>query len=200
MAFHEIQFPADISYGCTGGPQFLTGIVTPTDWAEQRVQQWEQPRRKYNVSQAVKNYAQYGALLAFFMNRAGRAHGFRFKDWLDYTAFGQLCIVANPEYPLVYQLQKKYTDAAGYSSIRTIKKPVAGTVTVYKDHILMTDAYTVDYTKGHILFAADPAPAVITADFEFDVPCRFASDEMPSSMDTDACFSWNSVEIVEIKG
>lgn len=198
-SFHEVQFPTDISFGSTGGPGFSTGVVTTSSGGEQRNQQWAQSRCKYNVAHGVKNQAQLDTLIAFFRARKGRAYGFRFKDWSDYTALGQIC-VAVPYAPGVYQLQKMYTDLAGYTDVRTVKKPVIGTVRVYVNGVLQTIGYSMDYTAGRINFDADPDPAIVTADFEFDVPCRFDTDEMPINLDNWASYSWNGITVLEIRG
>lgn len=198
-SFHEVQFPTDISFGSTGGPGYSTGVVTTSSGGEQRNQQWAQSRCKYNVAHGVKNQAQLNKLIAFFRGRKGRAYGFRFKDWSDYLAIGQICVPI-PLAPGTYQLQKVYVDEAGYTDVRTIKKPVAGTVKVYVDGVLQTSGYNVDYTTGKITFITDPAPATVTADFEFDVPCRFDTDEMPINLDNWSSYSWSGITVIEIKG
>ena len=200
-SFHEVQFPPDISYGATGGPGYSTGVVTMPSKGEQRSQNWAQSRCSYNVAQGVKNQAQLDALIAFYRNRKGKAFGFRFKDWTDFTAVKQVCVAV--EEPVhTYQLQKVYTDAAGFIETRRITKPVSGTVKVYGDEVLLTDGYAVDYTKGLITLAYDlnPYPIIVTADFEFDVPVRFDSDEMPISLDTFSTYSWSGITVIEIGG
>lgn len=199
MSFHEVQFPTDISFGSTGGPGYSTGIVTTSSGGEQRNQQWSQSRCKYNVAHGVKDQAQLNRLIAFFRARKGRAYGFRFKDWSDFKALKQRC-KAVPLAPGVYQLQKVYEDEAGHIDERNIKKPVLGTVKVYVDGIEQTNGYNVDYTNGKITFVTDPAPANVTADFEFDVPCRFDTDEMPINLDNWSSYSWSGITVIEIKG
>lgn len=200
-SFHEVQFPPDISYGATGGPGYSTGVVTTPSKGEQRTQNWAQSRCSYNVAQGVKNQAQLNALIAFFRNRKGKAFGFRFKDWADFQATGQVC-VALAEPPYTYQLQKTYTDRAGYVETRKITKPISGTVKVYGDTVLLLEGYTVDYAKGQITLAYDlnPYPTVVTADFEFDVPVRFDTDEMPVSIDSFSTYSWAGITVIEIRG
>ena len=200
-SFHEVQFPPDISYGATGGPGYSTGVVTMPSKGEQRTQNWAQSRCSYNVAQGVKNQAQLNALIAFFRNRKGKAFGFRFKDWADFQAAGQVC-VALAEPPYTYQLQKTYTDGAGYVETRKITKPVGGTVKVYGDTVLLLEGYAVDYEQGQITLAYDlnPYPTVVTADFEFDVPVRFDTDEMPVSIDSFSTYSWAGITVIEIRG
>src|ERR1700749_4980591 len=84
MGFVETQFPADISYGSSGGPEYKTDILTKQNGEEERNVSWEQARARFNVAHGVKTKAQLDLLIAFFRARKGRAYGFRFKDWTDY--------------------------------------------------------------------------------------------------------------------
>ena len=50
-------------------------------------------------------------------------------------------------------------------------------------------------------FTAAPANgAVITADFEFDVPARFDTDQMDITIETYELGRWGQIPIVEIRG
>ncbi len=89
MTFHEIQFPPDIAYGATGGPEYATTVVAMASGFEQRNANWSAARLKWNVASGLKHQAQLNTLIAFFRARKGRAYGFRFKDWTDYRASAQ---------------------------------------------------------------------------------------------------------------
>jgi uncharacterized protein (TIGR02217 family) len=84
MAFHEVRFPDDIAYGATGGPEYLTSVVSMASGYEQRNANWSAARGKWNVASGLKHQAQLNTLIAFFRARKGKAYGFRFKDWTDY--------------------------------------------------------------------------------------------------------------------
>jgi len=90
VAFHDIQFPPEISYGAQGGPEFSTSVITVKSGQESRNQNWSESRIKWDVSTAIKNQTDLEELIAFFRARKGRAHAFRFKDWSDYTATTQI--------------------------------------------------------------------------------------------------------------
>ena len=49
--------------------------------------------------------------------------------------------------------------------------------------------------------SAEPPEAgiIITADFEFDVPVRFDTDELQISMDSYNSGSWNSIPLIELR-
>jgi uncharacterized protein (TIGR02217 family) len=84
MGFVEVQFPTDISYGSSGGPEYATDIVAGQNGDEQRNVNWEQARARHNVAHGVKTATQLDALIAFFRARKRRVYWFRFKEWTDY--------------------------------------------------------------------------------------------------------------------
>ena len=88
--FHEVRFPDNIAYGATGGPEFATTVVVTGAGHEQRNVDWAEARGRWDVASGLKNQAQLDELIAFFRARKGKAYGFRFKDWTDYKATGQL--------------------------------------------------------------------------------------------------------------
>lgn len=198
MAFVETRFPADIAYGSVGGPEYSTDIVITQGGYEQRNSNWSQARARFNVAHGIKTQAQLDELIAFFRARKGRADGFRFKDWTDFQAVDQLLGVADGE-KTGFQLVKRYTSGTTYE-IRTITKPVAGTVQVYiNDNLQSTSSYSVNVTNGMISFATAPLSGAITADFEFDVPVRFDTDRLAATIESYGVHSWNDIPIIELK-
>jgi uncharacterized protein (TIGR02217 family) len=198
MTFHEIQFPNDIAYGSSGGPEYLTDVIVLYSGHEQRNLNWEAARARYNVAHGVKTQAQLATLIAFFRARKGKAYGFRFKDWTDYQATGQP-VGTGDGTTAVFQLSKTY-ESGPAGETRVIQKPVAGTVTIYVNAAAQTGGVSVDATTGQVTFTAPPASgAAITADFEFDVPVRFDTDRLSASLDHYESYSWADVPLVEIR-
>lgn len=197
MSFEEIQFPTDISYGATGGPMFMTDVVATVSGHEQRNSKWSQSRAKYNVASGIKTESQWHDLIAFFRTRKGKAVGFRFKDWSDYQGTNE-AIGTGDGATTDFQLVKIYSSNIAVS--RNITKPVAGTVKIYVDSVLQTSGVSIDTTTGIVTFTTAPAIAeVITADFEFDVPVRFDTDEMAISMDSFDAGNWSSIPLIEVR-
>ena len=120
--FHDVQFPATIAYGASGGPRFLTAITATQSGREQRVAQWQRSRGEWNVSTGIRSRADVAAFLAFFYARRGRAHGFRFRDWTDFRAAGQLLGMGDGERK-TFQLVRRY-DSGGAVHERRITRPV----------------------------------------------------------------------------
>lgn len=198
MSFSEYAFPADISYGSAGGPEYSTDIVVSHSGHEQRNSNWSQARLRYNVAYGVKTKAQLSTLITFFRARKGQAEGFRFKDWTDFEAVGETLGIGDGT-QTEFQLVKRYISGAD-SHIRTITKPVQGSVAISLDSILQTDGFTLDTATGIITFDSPPASGVsVQADFEFDVPVRFATDRLSSSLDDYGVYSVRDLPLIEVR-
>jgi len=198
MGFADVQFPPAIAYGSAGGPEFVTDIVTSVSGQEQRNSVWPQSRLRYNVAKGVQNTAQLEALITFFRARKGRAEAFRFKDWADYRATGQ-SIGTGDGARTDFQLVKRYVNG-GAQEVRTITKPVVGSVKIYRNGSLHTSGLSVDHSTGVVSFATAPLlGAAITADFEFDVPVRFDTDQLVASMDSYGSHSWADIPLIEVR-
>ncbi|MGD9507716.1 MAG: DUF2460 domain-containing protein [Geminicoccaceae bacterium] len=196
--FHEVRFPADISYGAVGGPGWSTSVVTTVSGHERRNANWSQARGRWNVAHGLKRREQVAELIAFFRARMGRAYGFRFKDWTDHQALAQM-LGAGDGATTSFQLVKRYA-SGGEVATRIIAKPVAGTVKLYRDGVQATSGWSVDTTTGVATFATAPAMGVIvTADFEFDVPARFDTDQMDLTIETYELGSWGQIPVIEIR-
>jgi uncharacterized protein (TIGR02217 family) len=162
MAFLETpRFPDDISSGVVGGPEYSTTVIVVRSGFEQRNSNWSQSRGRWDASHAVRTRAQMEVLFAFFRSVKGKAHGFRFKDWIDYQvakADGVLGTgVGNGG--STYQIGKLYA-AGALSEIRAIRKPVAGTVVGYRNDTPLTvgagaGQIAIDTTTGLITFQPD---------------------------------------------
>lgn len=200
-SFHNVRFPENISYGVTGGPEYSTDVVSTKSGSEQRNANWYYARHKYNAAHGVKTEKDIKVLLDFFHARMGKAYGFRFKDWADYKSNEQEFIAIADGSTSAFQLVKRYK-SGGVERIRKITKTVAGRGKIYVNGELVTlsEGFGIDPDYGKIYFEAPPAQgAVIAATFEFDVPVRFDTDYMPINIKEWNIYSWDSIDIVEIK-
>ncbi|HRQ82533.1 MAG TPA: DUF2460 domain-containing protein [Azospirillaceae bacterium] len=196
-SFHEVQFPSDVSRGASGGPGYSTTVVVTVSGHEKRNVNWAQARGKWNVAHGLKTRDQVAGLIAFFRARKGKAYGFRFKDWTDYQGAGQPLGVGDGA-TKSFQLTKIYA-SGGVVEARVIAKPVAGTVVVYKNGVAAA-GWTVDAAVGVVTFAVAPVSgAVLTADFEFDVPARFDTDQMDITAETYDLARWAQIPVVELR-
>src|SRR4051812_22218802 len=85
-AFHEVLFPLDIALKSAGGPERKTEIVAVGSGREERNARWANSRRRYDAGYGIKTLAALSSAVAFFEERRGRLHGFRWRDWLDHSS------------------------------------------------------------------------------------------------------------------
>ncbi len=85
-AFHEVTFPLDVALGASGGPERRTDIVLLGSGREERNARWAHSRRRWDAGYGVRSLASLQAVVAFFEERRGRLHGFRFRDRLDHAS------------------------------------------------------------------------------------------------------------------
>lgn len=210
MAFHNVLFPDNISWGSRGGPGFNTQIIETDSGAEQIIPRWAEARHKYNAAWGVKNNVDLSVLKKFYMARQGCAHGFLFRDWADYTTnnviFGldrEFSAAISPTDQFCeritdtqFQMVKRYT-SAGHVRVRRILKPIEGTVRVAVDgdEILDEEGYTVNYTTGIITFTEDiPSDVFVSWGGHFYVPVRFDKEVDDLLSQTLAEFDNNSAD------
>jgi uncharacterized protein (TIGR02217 family) len=204
MSFDEVRFPEKVAYGASGGPTFSTTITELYGGFEQRNQNWSVSRGRWDISTGIKNNTEFAEVLAFFRARKGRARGFRFKDWSDYTATAQN-IGTGTGALLTFQLKKTYT-SGGVTYSRTITKPVSGTLSVFVDSVLKVEGggndYTVNYNTGVVTFnggSVPPNTQEVTATFEFDVPVRFDTDNLSARITNHNQYVSESIPLVELR-
>lgn len=171
--FLDIAFPPFVARGASGGPTFATNVVTLASGAEQRNVLWANARGRWNISTGIRTRAQMLEVIAFFHVAKGRAFSFRFKDWNDFQAMDVSMLEITPT---VWQLVKRY-NVGGFEHVRTITKPVAGSVTIKIGGVPIVPT-EIDHQSGRITFASAPDTAP-TASFDFDVPVRFDTDALP---------------------
>ncbi|MEM6487340.1 MAG: DUF2460 domain-containing protein [Pseudomonadota bacterium] len=205
MAFHEVVFPAAISFGSAGGVERRTEVVTLVNGFEERNTPWAGARRRYDAGLGVRSLDDLDALVAFFEARMGRLHGFRWKDWLDHKSCAPSASPAATDQPIgtgdgtttAFQLVKVYAPGA-HQTARTIAKPVAGSVTVAVDGT--PASATADTATGIVTLASAPAEgAAVTAGFRFDVPVRFDTDSIEINLAAFEAGELPSVPLIEVR-
>jgi uncharacterized protein (TIGR02217 family) len=192
--FHDVRFPDAVARGATGGPEYSTDVVSVASGYEQRNQNWDLARGRWDISTGIRSREQMAEVIAFFRARKGRAYGFRFKDWSDFQAEGEA--LAPTGSPLTWQLVKRYA-SGGSEEARVITKPVSGTVVVRVDGNIVSPA--IDHLTGRVTFDTEPV-AQPYADFEFDVPARFDSDHLSVTMRHFDSAIVPSIPLIEIRG
>jgi uncharacterized protein (TIGR02217 family) len=210
-AFHDVLFPLDIALKSAGGPERKTEVVTVGSGREERNARWAHSRRRYDAGYGVKTFNALSGVVAFFEERRGRLHGFRWRDRLDHasaadgaaiTPLDQVIGTGDGEttaFPLVKTYGAIY---APYQ--RPIEKPVAGSVRVAVSGTEVAEgiAFTCDATTGVVTFLAGHVPAAgaaVRAGFLFDVPVRFDTDYLEVDLSAFAAGVIPKIPLVEIK-
>ena len=100
-----------------------------------------------------------------------------------------------------FQLVKVYKSGEQQYA-RPIQKPVDGSLMVALDQVEQVEGvdFTADYTSGVISFVVTPEVGVqISAGFEFDVPGRFDSDQIMTSLSTFQAGDIPDIPVVEVR-
>lgn len=209
MAFHEVRFPTNLSFGSVGGPERRTEVVALSNGHEERNTPWAESRRRYDAGVSLRSLDDIGELIAFFEARQGQLCGFRWKDWADYKScaasatpsFDDQLIGTGDGVRRDYQLIKTYR-SGNETQARVIRKPVKGTVRIglQGDEQQEGVHFTVDWTTGIVTFATPPAvDERVTAGYEFDVPVRFDTDRIQVSVASFQAGDVPQVPVVEVR-
>lgn len=202
-AFHEVRLPLSLAFGAQGGPERRTDIVTLASGGEVRNAAWSGSRRRWELGGAITKIEALHELVAFYEARRGQLHGFRFRDVVDdrsvkpgetVSATDQTLGLGDGE-TTIYALTKSYGDTQ-----RRIFKPVPGSVRAAIDGQEIGNVVS-SSAEGTVRFQeAPPAGAVVTAGFLFDVPVRFDTDRLETSLEAFGAGRAGQVPILELLG
>jgi Conserved hypothetical protein 2217 (DUF2460) len=142
--FHEVRFPGNIAYGATGGPEFATNDGGDRRGAREAQRQLVRGTRPVGRREWAQEPGAIDELIAFFRARRGKAYGFRFKDWTDSCSAPEMTPRRRSSWSSI--------PSGSVIQVRTITKPVVGTVKVYLDGVEKTSGWSVDTTTGLVTF------------------------------------------------
>jgi uncharacterized protein (TIGR02217 family) len=200
MAFYESpRFPDKISYGAEGGPGYSTDVVQTAGGYEFRNQNWTYPLHSWTVGHNARLDQDLAPLRKHYRAMKGRANTFRFKDWTDFrvpdnTGSGRFQMIDSTH----FQMAKLY-DNGSPQEVRKITKPISGTVTITGGTVL-----SIDYTTGIVTMTAGTPTDWVG---QFDVPCRYDTDQMSEQVlnrhgaiiNNELLVGWSGIRIVEIR-
>lgn len=209
MNFHEVRFPASLSFGSVGGPERRTDVVTLANGYEERNTPWAHSRRRYDAGLGMRSLDDVEDLISFFEARRGQMFAFRWKDWSDFKSsrasaehsFDDQVIGSGNGAETQFQISKTYRSGS-FEYSRPITKPVLGTVRVGLDREELREGvdYEVDVTTGLITLSNAPTEGVqVMAGFEFDVPVRFDTDRIQTSVASFQAGDVPNVPVVEVR-
>jgi uncharacterized protein (TIGR02217 family) len=201
--FDDVVFPLQIGREAEMTAAFSTNIVTTLSGHERRNSSWSNARLSYDAGPGVRSEAELGQLLSFFRARRGPAVGFRFTDPFDNSSNAMTGTPNSLDQSLglgdgvrtAFPLLKTY---GLDGQVRRITRPVAASVLVAVNGVTATGWSLA--AGGVISFAsAPPVGAVVTAGYRFDVPVRFASDQMDMARATFGAGDMPNIPLVEIR-
>lgn len=203
--FDDVLFPIAIGRSATVTPEFSTNVTITASGFERRNSLWSDARLRFDVGPGVRSEAELGELIAFFRARRGKARGFRLRDPSDYssngmtgtpTALDQVIGTGNGA-TARFALVKAYGSGLDAQQ-RRITRPRAESLLVSVDGAAVTN-WTLD-ALGEIVFADAPAMGTtVCAGFLFDVPVRFAEDQLDVSGAAFAAGEAPSVPLIELR-
>lgn len=209
-SFHEVQFPVDVSFGATGGPERRNEIVALVSGREKRNLRFARSRRHFDAGTGVRSLNDLYDIVAFFEARRGSLHGFRFRDPFDMKSCRPDGTPSPLDQPVGvgdgetagFQLVKWYGDGEDAYE-RVIRKPVTGTVRVAVGGVELAAPadFTVDFATGVVTFQPGSIPAEgqeVRAGFEFDVPARFDAERIAIGISAFKAGQIPTIPIVEI--
>jgi len=205
-AFDDVQFPIAIGRGAAVSPRFSTGVVTTLSGHEKRNSDWADARLEFDAGPGVRSEEELRVLIAFFRARRGAAKAFRFTDPYDHssndmvetpTAFDQIIGIGDGQ-QVQFQLVKNYGDEDGEPQRRPITRPLLSSMEISVDEQTVTN-WSLG-TLGQIVFDTPPAEnSEIKAGFLFDVPVRFAEDQLRVSYATFLAGDIPGVPLIEVR-
>lgn len=164
-----------MAYGFSGGPTFLTQIVTLRNGQERRNAMWDQPKHVFTTNYQNIDKDSFRQIKRMFMTCRGMATAFKFKDWLDYQANNEDFAVGDG-IKKTFQLAKtSVTDSIQYFRYVYSIRPDA--VVMIND--VAATGYTIDNDRGIVTFDTAPANGtVLSWTGEFDIWVRFNTDNL----------------------
>jgi uncharacterized protein (TIGR02217 family) len=201
--FDDVLFPLHIGREAEMTAAFSTNVVTTLSGHERRNSAWSNARLSYDVGAGVRSEAELGQLLSFFRARRGPAVGFRFTDPFDNSSNAMTGTPNMSDQNLglgdgvrtMFPLLKTY---GADGQVRRITRPVAASVLVAVNGVTAT-AWSLA-AGGVVSFAtAPPTGATVTAGYRFDVPVRFASDQMDMARATFGAGDMPYIPLIEIR-
>lgn len=201
--FDDVPFPIEIGQDATVAPSFSTNVVTSASGYESRNVNWAQARLRFDAGPGVRGEGELETLIAFFRERRGPAVAFRFRDPFDNSSNGMTgtplatdqLIGEGDGTNVSFSLIKTY----GSSEQRRITRPAIGTLRVAIGGTEVATGWTLQ-DKGVVQFVEPPASGQpVTAGFMFDVPVRFASDQLEVNRSTFLAGEAPSVPLLEVR-
>jgi uncharacterized protein (TIGR02217 family) len=200
----DVRLSRDIEVRAVARPRYATDVIQLESGSEFRVPRWRYPKFAFEFNlqpgdpDDTRSYENQTLqeFIDLWHAAGGMGETFKFRHWSDYKAVNQEIGVGDGV-TRTFQLFKNYS-AGTVTRQRKITRPVLGTVKVYVEGV--ETAVTVNLATGGVTFAVAPIDsALITADFDFDIPVRFDSDELELVALTKALDIPINIQLIEVR-
>ena len=223
----------NVERGALGGGRFNTSVLELDSGFEKRNINWSIPRAEFDVGYGLMTKFQVDPasivvdvdqLVHFFYTVQGKAHSFRFRDWVDYeigyeagssAGVSRQFLGLGDDSTTDFQIFKRYSfGVTTYDRLGLTKMVDNALVELRKDGVLLTQGgggsqYTIDADRG--LFKLNTAPAstggtgplgeeLLEFRCEFDLHVRLNTDDLNISMEMFAAGSWPNIPVIELRG
>lgn len=188
MEYVDIPFPDCIAMNAQSAVQWSTTVVQSFGGRVNTNQNWQDPLHPFDISFAVRTVTEYSLVKAHFMQVAGRAKSFPFKDYTDFEVTAANGVILDASGASItangtYFLHKRY-GSGGSAYDRRITRPdtpiqVLRTRAAVTTNIVGSGA-TVTYTTGAVAITGHQSGDTYTWVGEFKVPCRYDTDTLPA--------------------
>lgn len=205
LPFDDVPYPLALGRDATVIPEFSTSIAVTASGFERRNSLWSDARLRFDVGPGIRSEAELGVLLSFFRARRGAARGFRLRDPSDFSSnamtgtptLADQLLGSGDGLKASFSLVKRYGEL-GSEQLRRITRPRPDSLLVSVEGVATT-AFTLD-PGGVVRFTAAPASGTsVRAGFLFDVPVRFAEDQLEFAGSAFAAGEAPSVPVIEIR-
>jgi uncharacterized protein (TIGR02217 family) len=204
MAIDNARLPIGVEQGAQGGPLFKTTILMAASGDEQRIVEWDIARGEWDIGYGIRNKTDLLIVIGFFRAVLGRAHAWRFRDWSDYQATDATFGTGDGsttdfQLKIPYHSYQDDNTTVVRTYTRSIYMPASSPLTI-KDNGSTVNPTNYDLEVGGII-SFDTAPTnshTLTWTGEFDVPCRFDIDKLPTAMLMDDIGTIRGIRIVEV--
>ena len=172
------------SWGVTRTPMYRTTVITAASGKTERDQRWKYPQHSYVAPFNNRLQSEVDQLLNYWYSIGGRANTWPLHDHADYKSCALPDTPAGDDQPLGiadigqtdFQVRKVY-QTGSIQQERKITRPIESTLIVWVDGAPV-GGWTLE-PLGVVRFATPMTGGeVVTAGFEFHVPCAFASDDL----------------------
>ena len=186
LLFHDISITSYIGLNAHVKTKYKTDVIRMREGDEDRVGNWQDAIRTFDIGPALRNQADLNALISFYRARLGPTYAFKIVDPLDYICTFQYIGTGNDS-QTIFPLVKRYTSGLSGDNrytVRPITIPDYPIIVYWNGVEQGLEMYDVDYTTGIVYFLSPvPNGVGVTWSGTFQVPVSFVTNRMYASIE-----------------